>query len=62
MNVACAWGPWQAALSRHPLGPASPYLDRILRTHWLRILLLEEEAAFFSPRSMPRSNHRYERP
>jgi len=33
------WGPWQAKLSRDPLGPASPYLARILSTHWMRTAL-----------------------
>lgn len=39
------WGPWQAKLARDPLGPASPYLERILRTHWLRTLLINAYAA-----------------
>ncbi len=39
------WGPWQAALSRDPLGPESPYLEKILRTHWLRTLLINLCAA-----------------
>jgi len=34
------WGRWQAALSRDPLGPRSPYLARILRTHWVRTALI----------------------
>ena len=33
--TAVFWGLWQAALGRDPAGPASPYLTRILRTHWL---------------------------
>lgn len=38
--TALFWGRWQAALARDPLGPASPYLARILKTHWLRTLLI----------------------
>ncbi|MBV8343477.1 MAG: hypothetical protein JO190_00600 [Candidatus Eremiobacteraeota bacterium] len=38
--TALTWGPWQAALSRDPLGSRSPYLRRILRTHWLRTALI----------------------
>ena len=34
------WGRWQAKLSKDPLGPASPYLDKILSTHWIRTLLI----------------------
>ena len=49
-NIACQvlalaltlafWGPWQAKLSADERGPESPYLDRILRTHWIRTLLI----------------------
>jgi hypothetical protein len=55
-NVACqllslvltavTWGRWQAVLSRDPLGPGSPYLRRILRTHWLRTLLITGGGCF----------------
>lgn len=38
--TAVLWGPWQAALSHDPEGPASAHLARILRTHWLRTLLI----------------------
>jgi hypothetical protein len=34
------WAPWQVALSRDPAGPASRYLERILGTHWLRVLVI----------------------
>ncbi len=34
------WGRWQAALSQDPLGPQSPYLAKILATHWIRTLLI----------------------
>ena len=34
------WGPWQAKLSKDPLGSQSPYLQKILSTHWLRTLLI----------------------
>jgi len=44
--TAITWGPWQAALSRDPLGPASPHLHRILRTHWLRTLLITGGGCF----------------
>jgi hypothetical protein len=37
--TALYWGRWQAALSRDPLGPQSPYLAKILRTHWIRTAL-----------------------
>ena len=38
--TALLWGPWQAKLSKDPLGPASPYLTRILSTHWMRTILI----------------------
>jgi hypothetical protein len=38
--TAFLWGPWQAKLAKDPLGPRSPYLARILRTHWIRTLLI----------------------
>ena len=34
------WARWQAKLSKDPLGSASPYLDKILSTHWIRTLLI----------------------
>ncbi len=44
--TALFWGRWQAGLSRDPLGPESPYLARILATHWVRTLLINGYAAF----------------
>jgi hypothetical protein len=38
--TAILWGPWQAKLSYDDRGPASPYLAKILATHWLRTLLI----------------------
>ena len=38
------WGRWQARLSRDPAGPRSRYLETILRTHWLRTLLINGSA------------------
>jgi hypothetical protein len=38
--TAILWGPWQARLSKDPLGAASPYLARILSTHWIRTSLI----------------------
>jgi hypothetical protein len=38
--TALYWGRWQAALSRDPLGAQSPFLSRILRTHWIRTALI----------------------
>lgn len=38
--TAIMWGPWQAKLSKDPLGSKSPYLSKILATHWLRTLLI----------------------
>lgn len=34
------WGRWQARLARDPLGSKSPYLALILKTHWIRTLLI----------------------
>ena len=39
------WGQWQAQLAKDPLGPASPYLGKILHTHWIRTLLINAYAA-----------------
>ena len=38
--TAALWGPWQAKLSKDDRGPASPYLAKILSTHWIRTLLI----------------------
>jgi hypothetical protein len=43
--TAIFWGRWQAKLSRDPAGPRSPYLAIILRTHWVRTLLINAYAA-----------------
>lgn len=43
--TAVTWGPWQAKLSHDPAGAASRYLARILRTHWIRTLLITGYAA-----------------
>ena len=42
--TALTWGRWQAALSRDPLGSSSPYLQKILRTHWVRTALINASA------------------
>ena len=34
------WGRWQAKLSRDEQRPQSPYLAKILATHWIRTLLI----------------------
>jgi hypothetical protein len=44
--TALLWGRWQARLAEDPLGSQSPYLDRILRTHWIRTLLISAYAVF----------------
>ena len=38
--TAFLWGRWQARLSTDERGPASPYLTKILATHWMRTLLI----------------------
>ena len=42
--TAIYWGRWQAKLSNDERGPASPYLAKILRTHWIRTLLINTYA------------------
>jgi len=42
--TALWWGRWQAALSQDPRGSQSPYLEKILRTHWLRTALISASA------------------
>lgn len=42
--TATLFGPWQAALSKDERGPESPHLARILRTHWIRTLLINANA------------------
>lgn len=44
--TAAFWGRWQAALSKDPRGAQSPYLGRILRTHWIRTALITASALF----------------
>jgi hypothetical protein len=43
--TALTWGRWQAKLSQDPLGSASPYLAKILATHWIRTLLVSAYGA-----------------
>ena len=38
--TAIFWGQWQAKLSKDESGGASPYLEKILRTHWIRTCLI----------------------
>jgi hypothetical protein len=38
--TAIFWARWQAQLSRDDRGPTSPYLAKILATHWIRTLLI----------------------
>ena len=38
--TALMWGRWQAALSTDPLGAHSPFLEKILSTHWIRTALV----------------------
>jgi hypothetical protein len=42
--TAIFWGRWQAKLSKDPLGPKSSYLAKILKTHWIRTLLINAYA------------------
>jgi hypothetical protein len=42
--TAALWGHWQAKLSKDPLGSQSPYLKKILATHWIRTLLINAYA------------------
>jgi hypothetical protein len=42
--TALFWGRWQAKLSTDLRGSASPYLDRILSTHWIRTVLITSNA------------------
>lgn len=44
--TAVMWGPWQAALGRDTAGGRSVHLARILRTHWIRTLLISGYGAF----------------
>lgn len=34
------WGRWQAKLAKDPKGSGSPYLAKILQTHWIRTFLI----------------------
>jgi hypothetical protein len=38
--TAAMWGPWQAKLSTDARGARSPYLSKILSTHWIRTALI----------------------
>jgi hypothetical protein len=42
--TAVLWGRWQAKLSKDSLGPGSPYLAKILSTHWIATLLMNAYA------------------
>ena len=38
--TALFWGQWQAKLAKDDLGSTSPWLGKILSTHWVRTLLI----------------------
>lgn len=40
------WGRWQAKLSQDERGSASPYLTKILASHWIRTALINAAALF----------------
>lgn len=42
--TAIFWGPWQAKLSKDTMGGRSIYLQKILKTHWVRTLLINAYA------------------
>lgn len=42
--TAIFWGQWQAKLSKDSLGSGSLYLTKILKTHWIRTLLINAYA------------------
>lgn len=42
--TAILWGRCQAALSTDPLGAQGPFLEKILRTHWIRTALINAYA------------------
>jgi hypothetical protein len=42
--TAFFWGRWQANLAQDSRGSQSPYLKRILNTHWIRTLLINAYA------------------
>ncbi len=43
--TAIFWGRWQAKLSQDSRGPASPWLEKFLATHWIRTLLINAAGA-----------------
>jgi hypothetical protein len=42
--TAILWGRWQAKLSKDPAGSNSVYLNKILKTHWIRTALINAYA------------------
>ena len=44
--TALLWGRRQAKMAKDPLGSQSTYLGMILRTHWIRTLLINGYAGF----------------
>jgi len=56
--TAVLWGQWQARLSQDALGPRSPYLARILSTHWIRTSLISAYAVILLAWSMRVVGHR----
>jgi hypothetical protein len=42
--TALLWGKWQAKLSKDTAGPQSVYLVMILKTHWVRTMLINAHA------------------
>jgi len=42
--TAMFWGRWQATLSKDPAGSKGVYLAKIMKTHWIRTLLINAYA------------------
>ena len=42
--TAIFWGPWQAKLSKDESGGESAFLKKILKTHWIRTVLINAYA------------------
>ena len=49
MLTAIFWVKWQAKLSRDSTGPQSIYLAKIIKTHWVRTVLVNAYAFVMPP-------------
>jgi hypothetical protein len=47
ITTALSWGQWQARIARGKAGPDSLLLDKLVRTHWIRAIMVTIYGVWF---------------